>query len=56
MKTPKTKKEKQDKVEKVMKEFKENTLNSSSGDKVTSPKQAIAIALSEAGLSKKKTS
>jgi hypothetical protein len=54
MKTPETKTGKQDKVEKVMKEFKEDILKSSSGDRVTSPKQAIAIALSEAGLSKKK--
>jgi len=37
-----------------MKEFKEGVLKSSSGDKVESRKQAIAIALSEAGKSKKK--
>ncbi len=43
-----------DKVEVVMKEFKKGTLNSGSGEKVTNPKQAIAIGLSEAGLSKKK--
>ena len=42
-----------DKVETVMKEFKRGTLNSGSGQKVTNPKQAIAIGLSEAGLSKK---
>jgi hypothetical protein len=36
------------KVEKVMHEFKEGTLKSSSGDKVKSRKQAIAIGLSEA--------
>ena len=54
MKTPQTEKEKQNKVEKVMKEFKEGTLKSSSGDKVESRKQAVAIALSEAGKSKKK--
>lgn len=36
-----------DKVEKVMREYKEGKLKSSSGDKVTSRKQAIAIALSE---------
>lgn len=35
------------KVHKVMREFKEGTLKSSSGDKVTSRDQAIAIALSE---------
>ena len=42
-----------DKVQKVMKEFKRGDLKSSSGQKVTNPKQAIAIGLSEAGLSKK---
>lgn len=41
------------KVHKVMKEFKEGKLRSSSGEIVTNRKQAIAIALSEAGLSKK---
>jgi hypothetical protein len=44
----------QGKVHKVMSEFKAGTLKSSSGKKVTSRKQAIAISLSEAGLSKKK--
>ena len=38
----------QEKVHKVMSEFKHKTLKSSSGSKVTSRKQAIAIALSEA--------
>ncbi len=38
----------QDKVEKVMHEFKEGKLKSSSGDKVTSRKQAVAIGISEA--------
>jgi hypothetical protein len=42
------------KVRKVLHEFKEGTLKSSSGQKVTDRKQAIAIGLSEAGLSKKK--
>ena len=42
-----------DKVRTVMKEFKRGDLKSSSGQKVTNPKQAIAIGLSEAGLSKK---
>jgi len=37
-----------DKVEKAMHERKQGTLRSSSGDKVTSRKQAIAIGLSEA--------
>ena len=42
------------KVSKVMKEFKSGDLKSSSGSKVTSPKQAIVIALSESGQSKPK--
>jgi hypothetical protein len=37
-----------------MKEFKEGSLRSSSGPKVTNRRQAVAIAMSEAGLSKKK--
>lgn len=37
-----------EKVEKVMHEFKQGKLKSSSGDKVKSRKQAIAIGLSEA--------
>ena len=43
------------KVAKVMREFKEGSLRSGSkkGPKVTDRKQAVAIALSEAGLSKK---
>ena len=36
------------KVRKVMKEHKEGTLKSGSGKKVSSRKQAVAIALSEA--------
>lgn len=36
------------KVAKVMREFKRGTLRSSSGSKVTSKDQALAIALSEA--------
>ena len=43
-----------DKVKKVMGEFKEGKLKSSSGDKVTNPKQAIAIALSESERAKRK--
>lgn len=43
------------KVAKVMGEFKEGTLHSGKGGKVVkSPKQAIAIALSEAKKAKKK--
>lgn len=42
----------QEKIGVVMHEFKEGELYSSSGQKVKSPKQAIAIALSEAGASK----
>lgn len=41
------------KIRKVMNEFKAGTLKSSSGEKVTDPRQAMAIALSEAGVSKK---
>ena len=44
---------KKDKVGTVMGEFKRGELKSSSGQKVTNPKQAIAIAMSEAGISKK---
>ena len=36
------------KVEKVMHEYKEGTLKSGSGRKVSSRKQAVAVALSEA--------
>ena len=48
-----TKKEKQAKIARVMREFKSGKLKSSSGEAVKSPKQALAIALSEAGLSRK---
>jgi|TARA_R110002126_G_scaffold8306_1_gene39447 ribosomal protein L21E len=55
MKKPTTKKGKMAKVSKVMKEFKTGSLHSGKGGKVVkSPKQAIAIALSEAGMAKKK--
>ena len=46
-----------EKVEKVMHEYKEGTLKSGKdgkGGKVKSRQQAIAIAMSEAGISKKK--
>lgn len=39
---------KETKIAKVMREFKAGKLKSSSGQKVTNPKQGIAIALSEA--------
>lgn len=48
--------EKPGKVSKVMREFKEGKLHSGSkkGPVVKNPKQAVAIALSEAGMSKPK--
>ena len=42
------------KVRKVMREFKRGSLKSS-GRKVTSPDQAVAIAMSEAGIKRKKS-
>ena len=57
MKTmPKTKAGKKAKMAKVMDEMKAGTLRSGSksGPKVKNPKQAIAIGLSEAGMSKRK--
>jgi len=48
-------KKKPAKVKKVMKEWKEGTLHSGKGGPVVkSQKQAVAIALSEAGMAKKK--
>jgi hypothetical protein len=45
----------QKKVAKVMKEYKKGKLHSGKSKKVVkNPKQAIAIALSEAGMSKKR--
>jgi hypothetical protein len=44
---------KQAKVGTVMKEFKAGKLKSSSGQKVVNPKQAVAIAMSEAGMKRK---
>ncbi len=41
------------KISKVMHEYKTGDLKSSSGKKVTNEKQAVAIALSEAHVSKK---
>ena len=51
---PKSGESKDDTVERVMHEYKEGDLKSSSGDKVKSRKQAVAIALSESGQSKNK--
>lgn len=55
-KVPTTKTGKMKKIGKVLGEFKAGTLNTGSkkGPIVTSKKQAIAIALSQAGMSKKK--
>lgn len=52
-KTPTTKKGKQAKIAKVMREFKAGTLKGSDKKPVTNRKQAIAIAMSEAGMSMK---
>ena len=45
---PKYAKKAHDKVGETMHEMKEGTLKSGSGQKVTNPKQAVAIGLSEA--------
>lgn len=45
-------KQRQKKIRKVMKEYKAGTLKSSSGQPVKSRQQAIAIAMSEAGMSR----
>lgn len=47
------KKQKQVKIAKVLREFKAGTLKSSSGEKIKDRRRAIAIALSEAGMSMK---
>ena len=55
MMKPKTKKGKMEKVGKVMHEYKTGTLHSGKkGPVVKSRKQAIAIAMSEAGMKMKK--
>jgi hypothetical protein len=49
---PKTKAGKERKVARTMGEFKEGDLKSSSGQTVSNPKQAVAIALHQTGQSK----
>lgn len=49
-----TKKEKQKKIAEVMREFKTGKLKGSDKKPITNYKQAVAIALSEAGMSMKK--
>jgi hypothetical protein len=51
-----TAKERREKIRTVMREFEAGTLKSSSGEPVKSRQQAIAIALSEAGMSRKSNS
>jgi hypothetical protein len=46
-----TKKQKQAKISRTMREFKAGTLKSSGGEKITNHKQAMAVALSQAGMS-----
>ena len=45
------KKQKQAKIARVLREFKAGTLKSSGGEKITNYKQAVAVALSSAGMS-----
>jgi hypothetical protein len=52
-KKPRTKAGKRAVVKNDMDRFKAGTLKSSSGQKVTNPKQAIAISLHSAGIKKK---
>lgn len=52
---PKTKKGKAEKIDKVMSEYKAGTLRSGKGGPVVkSRKQAVAIAMSQANMTKKK--
>lgn len=44
---------KEEKIAKVMREYRAGTLKSSSGRKVKSRAQAVAIAMSEAGMKRK---
>jgi hypothetical protein len=48
---PKETKDQRETVDRVMHEFKHGELKTSAGRKVTNPKQAVAIGLSEAGAS-----
>lgn len=54
MPKPRTKAGKAAKVKKVMGEYKRGSLKSGSGKKVSSRKQAVAIAMSEAGKKRKR--
>ena len=55
MMKPKTKKGKAEKVGKVMREYTEGTLHSGKGGPVVkSRKQAVAIAMSQAGMARKR--
>ena len=49
------KKAKKARMHTEMSKFKKGDLKSSSGDKVTNPKQAVAIGMSESGMSEKKS-
>lgn len=51
---PKTKAGKQAKTAKILHEWKQGALHSSSGQKVTSQEQALAIAMSATGQARKK--
>ena len=46
-------KKQSNKIRKVLREFKKRKLRSSTGKKVSNPKQALAIALSEAGANRR---
>lgn len=48
------KKQRQAKIARVMREYKAGTLKSSSGQPIKNYKQAVAVALSEAGMTMKK--
>ena len=52
---PKESPEQKEVVERVMHEFKHGELESGQGGKVRNPRQAIAIALSEAGVSSRQS-